>query len=51
MELMVQTTANADIPKLLRLAKVVNKYQFSSFEEWVKKVLLLQCVDHNCLAK
>jgi len=48
---MAQTTANADILKLLRLAKVVNKYQFSSFEDWVEKVLLLQCVDHGYLAK
>ena len=50
-DLMIQTTENADILKLLRLAKVVNKYQFSSFEEWVKKVLLIQCVDHSYLAK
>ncbi|RDB14912.1 hypothetical protein Hypma_016394 [Hypsizygus marmoreus] len=49
-ELSAQSTAGgANVSKLIRLAKLVNKYQFASFEKWAIGIVTQQCVEHKYL--
>ncbi|KAF7364773.1 BTB domain-containing protein [Mycena venus] len=42
-EIYLQATPDADIPKLLKVAKMSHKYSLPTFESWALDMILIQC--------